>query len=99
MTIDQTPTEPQPFAERAASAVLAELLDRGGFDGWWGNLRHDLQDEIREALAAAIRQQHDRREVLATVPEAAGPGTPPGIVADYDTALRLFEAYMRGEQA
>jgi hypothetical protein len=34
--------------------ILAELSDRSGFDGWWGDIDPDIQTEIRQALAARV---------------------------------------------
>ena len=30
--------------------IIDNLIDRGGFDGWWGNLDDDIQDEIKEEI-------------------------------------------------
>jgi hypothetical protein len=45
---------PSKSLERAAEAVIRELDDRRGFDGWWYDLEPDIQQEIKEAIARAI---------------------------------------------
>lgn len=43
--------------KNAADAVIAALLDRGGFDGWWGGIDEETCDEIMDAIAAAVAEQ------------------------------------------
>lgn len=48
-------------------AQIAELMSRGGFDGWWGDIDEDIQDDIRTTLIAiaidhiweAVGVEHD----------------------------------------
>jgi hypothetical protein len=46
-------------ARAAAEAVLRDLCDRSGFDHWWGEIDHDIQQEIRDDLAAVIEKAYD----------------------------------------
>ena len=34
--------------------ILDELNDRGGFDGWWGSIDTDTQDEIKLELVGIV---------------------------------------------
>lgn len=42
------------IARRIVDAVLRNLDDRSGFDGWWGDLDTDIQAEIRRALRGDV---------------------------------------------
>lgn len=42
-------------AEEASNAVIHNLQDRKGFDGWWLGIDSDIQDEIQQSLADEIR--------------------------------------------
>jgi hypothetical protein len=48
-----------PHAERAAWDVLALLNQRGGFDGWWGTIGDENQNEVWEHLTFILRQQQE----------------------------------------
>jgi hypothetical protein len=43
--------------------IIDELNGRGGFDGWWGGVDEDIQNEIKEDLCQIIqntlKQQKD----------------------------------------
>lgn len=45
---------PSRAAVKAAHAVIEELEDRSGFDGWWGDLDEDIQSDILTAVAEKI---------------------------------------------
>jgi len=65
MTTDQT-DPPQPFAERAASAIIETLCDPGygsGFYDWWRQHTIAERDVIAAAVAVAIDAQD--REIRA----------------------------------
>ncbi len=34
--------------------MIDVLCDRGGFDGWWGNIDEDIQNEIKEELQKIV---------------------------------------------
>jgi hypothetical protein len=53
--ITETPA-PQPFAERAASAVIATLIDAGMHD-WWRDLDERDRAVLTTSVATAIRDQ------------------------------------------
>jgi hypothetical protein len=40
-----------------ADAIFFELYRRKGFDGWWGGIDEDIQEEIKETL---VRHALDR---------------------------------------
>lgn len=42
-------------ADRIVDAVLRELNGRGGFDHWWGNIDHEIREEIRETLRRQVQ--------------------------------------------
>lgn len=44
----------QPIQFRAAWAAFDVLGDRGGFDGWWGDIDEDTQDECFAAIVKNI---------------------------------------------
>jgi len=31
---------------KKSEKIISALCDRGGFDGWWGNIDEDIQNEI-----------------------------------------------------
>jgi len=37
--------------------IIDALCDRGGFDGWWGNIDEDIQNEIKEELVNIIKSK------------------------------------------
>ena len=49
-------------AEAIADAVLEVLNRRKGFDHWWYDIAEDVQQDIREALAARIEDYEDYEE-------------------------------------
>ena len=46
-------------AENIVSKVLDALNDRGGFDGWWGGIDDDIQQEIIEELVSIVEGEKD----------------------------------------
>ena len=36
--------------------ILNNLLDRGGFDGWWSDIEESTQQEIKEELKNSMRK-------------------------------------------
>ena len=38
-----------------ADAILANLLDRKGFDWWWHDLDADIQQDIRDEIIRTIQ--------------------------------------------
>jgi hypothetical protein len=58
--MEVTAVSKQPtLAEQIFEAVLTELGDRKGFDGWWYGIPTALQGEIRQECIAAIDTQLD----------------------------------------
>jgi hypothetical protein len=47
-------------ATRAVDAIIKDLSDRGGLDGAWNDVDSEMQDEIREIWAQAIRAEYDK---------------------------------------
>lgn len=43
-------------AHTIVNAILDNLEGRSGFDWWWGDIPEDVQDEIRDDLAAAVER-------------------------------------------
>ena len=41
-------------AKRIVEEILRELDDRGGFDGWWGDIDEDIQEEIKAKLTEIV---------------------------------------------
>ena len=39
-----------------ADKIIAELLSRGGFDGWWDSVDEEIQIEIQESINRIILQ-------------------------------------------
>lgn len=37
--------------------IIAELSDRGGFDGWWDSIDSDIQDEIKNDLRKIVAEE------------------------------------------
>lgn len=48
------PNTDERQADKAAQAVIDELSSRRGFDRWWDDLDHDIQEGIEDALAEKI---------------------------------------------
>lgn len=42
-----------------AQEILHELNGRGGFDGWWGEIDDEIQEEILVALSNVIQKAVD----------------------------------------
>lgn len=44
--------------EEKAKVIVEKMIDelngRGGFDGWWGSIDGDIQDEIKEELEQIV---------------------------------------------
>jgi hypothetical protein len=42
--------------QEKAEAIIDMLSSRGGFDGWWGNIDDDIQEEIIEEITKIIEK-------------------------------------------
>ena len=42
------------LAQEIVAAILNDLDDRGGFDGWWGSIDSETQEEIKRALKEVV---------------------------------------------
>ena len=52
----------QHFATKAVDAIVLDLSDRGGFDGVWDQLGHDVRDEIKKTWVAEVLKAAGERE-------------------------------------
>ena len=43
------------MADMIVEKMIDELSGRSGFDGWWGNIDEDIQNEIKEELCKIIQ--------------------------------------------
>ena len=50
--------------------IIDNLNDRSGFDGWWGNLDDDIQDEIKGEIEKSLTLQWI--PILERLPEKGG---------------------------
>lgn len=41
-------------ARKIVRKIFSFLSDRGGFDGWWADVDHDIQIEIKDAITQII---------------------------------------------
>lgn len=39
-------SDERSLAEKIVSAVMLDLSDRSGFDGWWGSVDEDVQLDV-----------------------------------------------------
>ena len=46
-------------AEHCVEVVLRCLMNRKGFDDWWGNIDEEIEREIREELAKDVQNSHE----------------------------------------
>jgi len=46
------------YAHEIIELILNELKGRGGFDGWWGNIDDDIQEEIQHELEIIVKEYH-----------------------------------------
>lgn len=49
--------KPKDNNERIVFSLIDELSDRGGFDGWWGNIDGEIQQEILESLVKVLENK------------------------------------------
>lgn len=42
--------------------IINMLSDRGGFDGWWGNIDDDIQDEIKGEIESIINEPEPKKK-------------------------------------
>lgn len=47
-------------ARTIVSEILQELNDRSGFDGWWGCIDDEIQEEIEDALVTIAQRILDK---------------------------------------
>lgn len=50
--------KPETKTEERVFAFLNELMDRKGFDDWWGNVDGFIRIEILESLVESIGKIH-----------------------------------------
>ncbi len=62
----------EPLARTIVEAVLADLRDRAGFDGWWENIDEDIQAEIVADLEAQVQQVLNGPPSAGTIGERNG---------------------------
>ena len=43
--------------QEKAEAIIDMLSSRGGFDGWWGNIDDDTQEEIIEEITKIMKTE------------------------------------------
>ena len=48
------------IANDIVTTVLNDLENRSGFDHWWDDVDEEIQDEVRQVLAAKVQQVLDR---------------------------------------
>lgn len=52
-----TTNRPDTLAKRIAFRVLDELLDRKGFNDLWGNIDHEIQNDILSSLIEIVEKE------------------------------------------